>query len=148
MHLSFQKTFYAIASVIGLFAILFLAKAVLIPIAFSFLLAFILFPVTRKFESWGAKKTVSALISILSLLLIIGGGIYLFSTQIIQLSENLTDFKDKILAVFADATIFINKNIDFFPQQERGELLDKIEDWLNDSGGTLLSQTFSGTADF
>jgi predicted PurR-regulated permease PerM len=146
MHLSFQNAFYVIATVIGLFAILILAKAVLIPIAFAFLLAFILFPVARKLESWLVNQMMSALISILGLLLIIGGGIYLFSNQIIQLSENLTDFKDKILAVFADATLFINKNIGFFPQLERGELLDKIKDWINESGGTMLSQTFSSTA--
>jgi predicted PurR-regulated permease PerM len=146
MHLSFQKIFYVIATVVGLFAILILAKAVLIPIAFAFLIAFVLFPVARKFESWGANEIVSALLSILCLFLIIGGGIFLFSNQIIQLSENLTDFKFKILNVFADATLFINKNIVFLPQLEKGELLDKIKNWLNESAGTLLSQTFSSTA--
>jgi predicted PurR-regulated permease PerM len=66
MHLSFQKIFYAIATVVGLFAILILAKSVLIPIAFSFLIAFILFPVARKFESWGVNEIMSAVLSILS----------------------------------------------------------------------------------
>ena len=91
---------------------------------------------------------MSAFLSILALFLIIGGGIFLFSNQIIQLSENLTDFKDRILEVFADATLFINKNIGFLPKQEKGELFDKIKDWLNESAGTLLSQTVSSTADF
>jgi predicted PurR-regulated permease PerM len=68
MHLSFQKAFYVIATVVGLFAILILAKAVLIPIAFAFLIAFILFPVARKFESWGANEIVSAFLSILWLI--------------------------------------------------------------------------------
>jgi predicted PurR-regulated permease PerM len=146
MHLSFQKVFYAIAAVMGLFAILILAKAVLIPIAFAFLIAFILFPVARKFESWGANDIVAAFLSILCLLLIIGGTTFLFSSQIIQLSENLTGFKTKILDVFAEATLFINKNFEFIPQLEKGELLDKIKSWLNESAGALLSQTFSSTA--
>ena len=148
MHLSFQKVFYIIATVVGIFAILILAKAILIPIAFAFLIAFILFPVARKIESWGVNEIVSALLSILGLLLLIGGGIYLFSNQIIQLSENLTDFKDEILEVFTDATLFINKNIGLLPQLEKGELLDKIRNWLNESAESLLSQTVSGTADF
>ncbi len=146
MHLSFQKVYYAIATVVGLFAILILGKAILIPIAFAFLIAFILLPVAQKFESRGASVTVSALLSILGIILIIGGGIFLFSNQIIQLSENLTDFKVKILEVFADATFYINKNVGFLPELERGELLDKIKNWLSESGGTLLSKTFSGTA--
>ncbi len=148
MHLSFKKMSYVIATVIGLFAILILARIVLIPIAFALLIAFILFPIARKFESWGVNKIISASLSILVLLLIIGGGIYLFSNQIIRLSENLTDFKDKILKVFADATLFININIGIYPQLEKGELLEKIKDWLNESSGSLLSQTFGGTADF
>ena len=119
MHLSFQKTFYVIATLIGLFAILILAKAVLIPVAFAFLIAFILFPVARKFESWGANEIVSAFLSILCLILIIGGAIFLFSNQIINLSENLADFKVKILNIFAEVTLFINDNFQFLPQLEK-----------------------------
>jgi len=148
MHLSFQKIFYALASLFGLFAVLVLAKAVLIPIAFAFLIAFILFPLARKFESHGINEIVSAFLSILTLFLIIGGGIFLFSNQLIHLSDNLTDFKDKIIDIFADATIYINKNIGFIPQLEKGELFLKLKDWLSQSAGALLSQTFSGTAGF
>ena len=146
MHLSFQKVFYVIASVIGLFAILILAKAVLIPIAFAFLTAFIIFPVFRKLESRGANEIVSAFISILGLLLIIGGAIFLFSNQIIQLSKELSDFKLIILNVFTDATLFINKNFEFLPQLEKGELLENIKNRLSESSGALISQTFNSTA--
>ncbi len=146
MHISFQKLFYVIGSVIGLIAILILAKSVLIPIAFAFLIAFILFPVARKIESWGLNEILSAVLSIIGLFLIIGGAIFLFSNQIIDLSENLTDFKGKILNVFTDATLFLNKNIGFLPDLERGELFDKLKSWFSKSAGTLLSQTFSSTA--
>lgn len=146
MHLSFQKTFYVIAIAIGLFAILILAKTVLIPIAFAFLLALILFPVARKFESWGATKIVSAFLSLLGLFLIIGGTIFLFSNQIIQLSENISNFKIKVLNAFTDATLFFNDNFGFLPELDRDELIDKVKSWANESAGTLLSQTFSSTA--
>jgi predicted PurR-regulated permease PerM len=148
MNLSFQKVFYVIATFIGLFAILILAKAVLIPIAFALLIAFILFPVVRKFESWGANEIVSASLSILGLALIIGGGVFLFSNQVILLSEDLNHFKIKILGVFADATLLINKNFGFLPHLEKGELLDKIKNWLSGSASSLLSQTFNNTASF
>jgi predicted PurR-regulated permease PerM len=148
MNLSFQKVFYVIAIFISLFAILILAKAVLIPIAFSFLIAFILFPVVRKLESWGANEIVSASLSILGLALIVGGGVFLFSNQVIQLSEDLNQFQVKILDVFADATLLINKNIGFLPHLEKGELLNKIKDWLSGSAGSLLSKTFNSTASF
>jgi predicted PurR-regulated permease PerM len=146
MNLSFQKTFYVVATIIGLFTILILAKEVLIPIAFAFLVAFILYPATRKLESWGANEVMSALLSLFGLILIIGGAIFLFSNQIIHLSDNLTDFKAKILNVFADASIFINENVGFLQPLEKGELIDKIKNWFSESSGALLSQTFSSTA--
>lgn len=146
MYLSFQKVFYFLATVISLFAILILAKAVLIPIAFSFLVAFILFPIARKFEYWGTNKIVSASLSILSLVFIIAGSIFLFSNQVIKLSEKLSDFQGKILNVFADVSLFINKHIVFLPQLEKGELLDKIKTWLSGSAGPMLSKTFDSTA--
>jgi predicted PurR-regulated permease PerM len=80
--------------------------------------------------------------------LIIGGGIYLFSTQIIQLSENFTEFKDKIIGLFADVTLYINKNISFAPHLEKGELFEKLKTFLNNSVGTLVNQTFNGTVAF
>jgi predicted PurR-regulated permease PerM len=148
MHISFQKAFYALATVVGLFAILILAKSVLIPIAFAFLIAFILFPMVRKLESWGANDIMSSFLSILAMLLVIAGSIFLFSNQILQLSSDVTDFKIKILDVFADVSILINNNVGFLPELEHGELFDTLKVWLNDSAGSLLSQTFSGTAGF
>lgn len=146
MHLSFQKVFYTIATIVALFAILILAREVLIPLAFAFLVAFILFPVARKIESWGVNEILAAFLSMLGLVLLIGGGVFLFSNQIIQLSADLTEFKVKIINIFADATVFINKNVEFLPQLEKGELFDKIKEWFNKSSGKLLSQTFSSTA--
>jgi predicted PurR-regulated permease PerM len=146
MHLSFQKVFYTIAAVVGLFAIMILAREVLIPLAFSFLVAFILFPVARKFESWGVNNILAAFLSMLCLLLLIAAGVYLFSNQIIQLPANLSEFKEKILDVITDATVFINRNFEFLPQLEKGELVDKIQTFFNESSGKLLSQTFSSTA--
>lgn len=148
MSISFQKLFYAIATVFALFVILILARNVLIPMAFALLIAFILFPVARKFESWGTNKILAAFLSMFSLVLIMGGGIFLFSTQIIQLTENLTEFKDKILGVFTDVSLYLNKNISFAPHLEKGELYDKLKNWLGDSAGKMANQTFSGTVNF
>jgi predicted PurR-regulated permease PerM len=82
----------------------------------------------------------------LSVLLIIAAVGFLFSNQLIQLSDNLPDFKEKILNVFANATYFINKNLEFMPEVEKGELLDRIKNRLNESSGMLLSKTFSSTS--
>lgn len=146
MNLSFQKLFYAIATVFSLFAIFILAKSILIPITFALLIAFILFPLAKKFESWGLNRIISAFLSIFGTILILGGSIFVFSTQIIRISAEFSNFKEKIIRLFADATVYFNSEINFMPNMEQGELFDKLKNWFAESAGSLASQTFNGTA--
>ena len=148
MNLSFQKLFYALATVFALFAILILAKPILIPLGFALFMSFILFPLAKRFESWGMKKVLAAFLSIFTVVLIIGGGIFLFSTQIIELSKELSDFKDKIIRVFADITLYINKNVNIISNLEQNEIAGKIKVWFNESAGSMASKTFTTSTTF
>ena len=114
MNLSFQKLFYVLATVFALFAILILARPILIPLGFALLMSFILFPLAKKFESWGMNKILAAFLSILTVILIIGGVIFFFSTQLIELSKEFSNFKDRIIRAFADITLYINKNVNYY----------------------------------
>lgn len=148
MNLSFQKLFYAIATVIALFAILILAKTILIPLSVALLISFILFPLAKRFETWKINRTFAAFLSIFSVVLIIVGVIYFFSTQIINLSQEFTDFKDKIINAFADVTVYINDNVSFVENLERDELFNQMKEWLTASTGFLISKTVNSTATF
>jgi predicted PurR-regulated permease PerM len=148
MKISFQKLFYALATAVGLFTVLILAKPILIPLAFAMFMSFILFPLAKKFESWGTKKVLAAFLSILTVILIIAGGIFLFSTQLIDLSKELTNFQDKIIRSFADVTVYINKNVNFISNLEKNELSDKIKEMLKESSGPLVSKTFTTSTTF
>lgn len=148
MNLPFQKLFYALATIFGLFAILILARSILIPLAFALFMSFILFPLAKKFESWGMNKVLAAFLSILTVILIIGGGIFLFSTQLIELSKELANFKDRIIRAFADVTVYINKNVNIISNLERNELSGKIKEWLNESIGPMVSKTFTTSTTF
>lgn len=148
MNLSFQKMFYAIAIVYALFAFLVLAKAILIPLSVALLLSFILFPLAKRFERLKLNTILAAFLSILTMVILIGGVIFFFSTQIIHLSEEFTDFKDRIILLFADVTLFINTNVSFIDNLEKNELIERIQEWLSHSTGSLVSKTVSNTATF
>jgi predicted PurR-regulated permease PerM len=148
MNLSFQKLFFAIATVFALFAILILAKIILIPLGLALLISFILFPLSKKIESWGMNKIFAAFFSISTLVLIIGGGIFFFSNQIIELSKAFSDFRDKIMGLFTDVILYINSHISFVSDMQRDVLLNQIKEWLRDSAVSLIKSTFSSTATF
>lgn len=148
MNLSFQKMFYAIASVIALFAILVLAKPILIPLSIALLISFILLPLAKRFETWKIGKTLAAFLSILTVLVLIGGITYFFSTQIINLTREFTHFQDKIILAFADVSLYFNNHVSFMQNLEKGELFNRMKVWLNDSTGLLVSKTVNNTATF
>jgi predicted PurR-regulated permease PerM len=148
MNVSFQKLFYAIATVFALFAILVLAKPILIPLSIALLISFILLPLAKKFEKWKIGKTLAAFLSIFAVIIIIAGVIFFFSTQIINVAQEFTHFQDKIIRVFADVTLFINKHASFMENLGKDELFNRMKAWLTDSTGFLVSKTVSNTATF
>lgn len=148
MNISFQRLFYALATVVVLFAILVLGRSILVPLGFSLLLSFIIFPLAKKFEAWGLRKIAAAFFSILTVIILIAGGLYLFSTQIINLSKELSDFQDKIIRVLADVTLYLNKNVNIIANLEKNELAEKMKEWLSESTGSLVSKTFATTTTF
>ena len=148
MSISFQKLFYSIATVFAVFAILILGKGVLIPLSIALLVAFILLPVANRFEKWSISRMVSALLSVILAILLIGGILFLFSAQIIKLSDEFSDFRAKIISLFAEVTVYINRNFGFVDDLGRDELVDIIKNWVKSSFGTLVSQSFSNTISF
>jgi predicted PurR-regulated permease PerM len=148
VNISFQKMFFAIATTFALFAILVVARPILIPISFALLISFILLPLAHRFEKWGVNRMFAALFAILTTVLLLGGGIYLLSTQIVSIASEFSNFQEKIIYVFAEATTWINSNMGIVPNLEKDELMDQLKNRLNQSSGSLVQQTFSGSAGF
>lgn len=148
VKLSFQNLFYILVFIFGLFAAMVLGKQVLIPLSLALFISFILLPVAKKLESWGINRLLAAFFSLLGVFLIIGGTITLFSAEIMSLSDQLDDFKGKILNTLTDAVVYINSNINFIEDLNRDELVENAKKWLEESLGTLIKNAFSSTAAF
>lgn len=148
MNLSFQKMFFAIATTFALFAIFVVARSILIPISFALLISFILLPFANRFEKWGVSRMFAALFAILTTVLLLGGSIYLLSTQIVSIASEFSNFQEKIITVFAETTAWLNSNMNIVPNLEKDELMDQLKNRLNQSSGSLVQQTFSGSAGF
>jgi len=146
MNISFQRLFFMLSSIFGLFAALVLAKAILIPLSLALLISFILLPVVKKFEGWGMNKAFAAFLAILFVFIILAGSIALFSNEILGLSDKLSDFSSKIMQTLSDAIYYFNTNFNFIENLNKDDLLENGKAWLKNSSGTLLTNTFNGTA--
>lgn len=148
MKLSFPNLFFVLAFIFGLFAVMVVAKTVLIPLSMALLLSFILYPVVKQLEKWGLNKLFSAFITLLVLFALIGGSITLFSTEIMSLSNKFQDFTEKIMTTLTDVVVFVNKNVNFVGDLQRDRLVEEGKEYLKESSGTLIQNTFSGTTSF
>jgi len=148
MKISFQKLFFVIATVFAIFTILVLAKSILIPLSIALLMSFILFPIAKKFDLLGMNKILAGFLSIFGVILIIGGTIFFFLTQIIELSKEFSSFQNKIINAFTDVTVYINNNVSFVENLKKNELVDMIKDRIAESSGSLISKTVNNTTTF
>ena len=137
-----------LVTLLGFGAVLILAEGFLIPLAFALLMSFILLPVVRVMERWGAHRMIAAFTAILLIIGILALSIFLFATQIIALSRDFPDFQAKFTQILADATVFINKNLNVVPDLKRDELLHRINAAIVKSSGRWFTSMFSNTASF
>jgi predicted PurR-regulated permease PerM len=77
-------------------AILVLAKVVLIPLAISVFLTYMLFSVTRRIERWGIHRGVSIAIVLFVALLLFGGAVLFVSIKVSNTALNVELLKEQI----------------------------------------------------
>lgn len=148
MRISFQRLYYIIAILFGLITFLVLAKTVLIPLAFAIIISFIMYPFARRIELWGFTRITATFISIFFSISVIIGITLFFSSQLMNLPVVFSDFQTKILKLFTDVILYINHHVMFAENLEKEDFLNRLNNWLNNSGGILIGKTFNNTATF
>jgi predicted PurR-regulated permease PerM len=79
------------------------AKAILIPVALAVLISFVLHPVAKRLQRWGANRIVAVLTVVISASIIVGGIGFVVSSQLKSFADQLpshsTNIEEKVLAV-------------------------------------------------
>lgn len=146
MNISFQKTFYIFACSAALVIFLYFGKPILVPISVAILFSFILYPIAFKIESWGIGRLWSAFLSIFAVVIVTLGLLYLFSTQIIKITSDLSEFGDRLKMIFNQTISFINNKVPLIPDIKENDLMDKSQELVKKSGAGFLKNALSNTA--
>jgi predicted PurR-regulated permease PerM len=85
-----------VISVVAIIAVLYLARAVLIPLALAVLLSFVLSPLVRRQVKLGLGRTFSVLSATTLSLLVVAGLGWVMANQTLELAENLPQYRDNI----------------------------------------------------
>ncbi len=87
--------------------ILFVGRILFIPLSFSLLISFILYPVCKWMEGKGLSKTFAIATSLSLMFLFIAGIIFLFILQIREFATEWVPFKTKFLEAINNLRVFI-----------------------------------------
>ncbi|TRX60496.1 AI-2E family transporter [Fulvivirga sp. M361] len=146
MQIHFRKTFYIFACVAALLALIYLGKPILITMTMALLSSFILYPICSRLERWGLSRVVAALATLITIIGLTLGVFYLFSTQIISLMSEFTDFEHKLVTLFESVVNFINNRVALVPDINSTDIIDSTQEWVEESGGDIMTNTFNRTA--
>lgn len=84
--------------IISLFVlVIILAKNILVPLAFSLLLSYLIYPIVFRLERWGIHRIPAILIVIITFIIVVGAVALFFSIQIANIQIDVDAVKNKIL---------------------------------------------------
>lgn len=115
--------------------LLYFGKTLFIPLSFSILISFILYPICKWMENKGIPNTISIVIPIFGVMLFFGALFYLLMVQFIGFSNEWTLLKVKIIETINQLNIYIFERFDLSTEKQ----MAFIRNILNNSGSQVFS---------
>ncbi|KAA3438666.1 AI-2E family transporter [Rufibacter hautae] len=135
----YKKSTLTLLGIILLVYVMYTLADILVPIAFSLLLAILLNPLNSRLMRLKVPTVLSIILTLLIALIILGAILYFLSAQIVQFGEMMPALKLKFTQILTDLQNFL--------QTKFGVSIQKQTQFLKDtaSGGkALVGQTVSG----
>jgi len=112
-----------------LFYIMFLLQDILVPVAFSMLVAILLNPIYNRLMKWRIPKILSICLTLLVAILVFSGVMLFLSTQIIQFGDMIPQLKQKSLSLLEEGQRWLSQKFNI-PLDRQMKMLNET---LNNS---------------
>lgn len=113
------------------------ARELLLPFSWALLLALLILPLQRKLERHIPNKLIATLLSILTLVLIIGGVLFLLSSQVVTLVNDLPDIAGKVSGHLNNLRQYIDEKLGIPYHEQTFEFTDQFSSLFKESLGSL-----------
>ncbi len=108
---------------------LYVLKAILIPLAFAAMIAILLNPFVNWMREKGIPKVVAIIIALLATILLVAGIMVFISSQLVKFSDNLPVLQEKFSKLF--------HSFQFWVQQNYSITVEKQREMLSEAGSSL-----------
>ncbi len=120
---------------------LFVLKGIMIPIAFTLMIAILLNPFVNFLNRKKINRVVAISIALLTAILFVAGVLYFISSQIVRFSNNMPALEQKFSLLFHDLQLWLQNNysLPLYKQQEYlSELGNSLKPLIGQTLGTVL----------
>ncbi|PJJ83727.1 AI-2E family transporter [Mucilaginibacter auburnensis] len=125
--------------IIAATAILFVAKPVLVPLAFALVFAMLLIPLCRRMEKWGINRGLATVLCILLLLLSVAIIIGLLSWQLSSLIDDMGNIEQRITQMVRKLQQYIRD----YTGIDRNQQQEMIKEVNKDGSGSMITEITS-----
>lgn len=132
-----QRTVYLLLFIFLSAAGLYFARGFLIPLALAAVLALLLTGESNYLERRGMNRGISSLLSVLSLILIIGIVIFVLSLQVNNIMEDMSQMKERLSSMANNVMQWINEKLGITYSEQKKMIEEKGKD--SAIPGVLLS---------
>lgn len=140
--------FYSIAGIFLTVASLYYGRGFLVPFSFALLIAFILVPSVRWLENRRVPSVISIILVFIGVILAVMGISYFFGSQIARIVSDFNQFTQNFDQVLSNGIQKFNSTFTIFPPIDESLVRQKVMEFVESSGGSILSNTFAQTSAF
>jgi len=126
------------------FVFLSYGKFILMPLAFSALIAMLLQPISSWLQRHKFNRIMAILTSMVLLTIVLGGIISLLSLQLVQFADRLPEANQKIQAISSDLINFFEAQFNLSPNRQV-EFLERGLETMVDKSGQYISTVLGAT---
>jgi len=139
-----QRYVYLLAALVLTIVVLYFGRDLILLFVASGLLAFLLLPLARRVEGWGAPRWAGALMATMVLLLLVMGIFFLAGWQLTRFGDDLPALQQALTNKGQALQLWIEEQAHISQREQLRWFNERLTD-LAGMGGSLLMQLFSGT---
>jgi len=144
---SIDSVWKVLLTLILLFFAIFQARSILIPFVFSVFIAMILNPLVAFFERKKINRVFSIVMTIITVVILLGAALYYIGTQAKNLFMDLPDLVDRF-KLFIETNAQTLQNQYDLNSKDQVEMLKQATDGVLSTGSAIFSDAISATSNF
>ena len=139
------QTTYILVGILAFFTILYIVGGILIPLVFSALLSFAVYPIVARLERWHIPRVIAILVTLLLIIGLLSAMLFFIGIQLSSFVQDIPNITQKFNNVLIFVQDYLASKVKIKADKQLNLLLDSVSQ-LFSTGADIISTTISTTS--